>query len=152
MHVTWDSEDGSDVVELEFKPDNDLLSKEAEEIEKLFGAPIEQWINELRMKSAKARRLLLWWMLRQNHRRLAFKDVPDFRLRQMKVEMDVEELRELWKRLSQTKMDEDKRDALRAAFELDIRDAMAREGVLLGDIVGSEMDILEGNRPAPTAS
>ena len=151
MHVTWDPEDGGEVIVLEFKPDDDLGSKEAEEIEKLFGQPIEQWVNELRMKSAKARRLLLWWMLRQNHRRLAFKDVPDFKLRQMKVEMDVAELQELWKRLSQTKMDEDRLDALRSAFEIEVRDAMEREGVLLGEIAGEEMDILEGNRPAPTS-
>lgn len=150
MHVTWDPEDGGDKVILEFKPDDDLGSKEAEEIEKLFGSPIEQWINALRMKSAKARRLLLWWMLRQNHRKLMFKDVPDFKLRQMKVEMDVPELQELWKRLSQMKMDEDQMEQLRSAFEIDIRDAMEREGVLIGDIQGEEIDILEGNLPAPT--
>jgi hypothetical protein len=151
MHVTWDPEDGGDVVVLEFKPDDDLGSKEAEDIEKIFGAPIEQWMNELRMKSAKARRLLLWWMLRQNHRKLAFKDTPDFKLRQMKVEMDVQELQELWKRLSRMKMDEGKLDDLRAAFEVDVRDAMEREGVILGDIPGEEIDILEGNRKAPTS-
>ncbi len=105
MHVTWNPEYGGEVIELEFKPDDDLMSKEAADIETQFGAPIEQSINELRMKRVKARRLLLWWMLRQNHRRLAFKDIPDFRLRQLTVEMDVEELRELWKRLLQTKMD-----------------------------------------------
>jgi hypothetical protein len=146
MHVTWDPADGSETVEFDFDPDEDLFSKEAEDIEKLYGSPIEQWSNGLRMSEAKARRLLLWWHLRQAHRRLAFKDVPDFRLRQLKVEMSVSELQKLWKRLSQMKMDDDKADSLRQAFEIDIRDAMEREGVIVGDVVGE--GLLSGNLPA----
>lgn len=151
MHVTWNPEDESEPVEFDFVADDDLMSDEAEEIEKAYGAPIEQWANGLRMSEIKARRLLLWWHLRQTHRKLALKDVPRFRPRQIKCQMSVVELQELWKRLSQMKMDEDKMDSLRAAFEIDVRDAMEREGLITGEVVGDEVDLLSGNLSAPSS-
>ncbi len=150
MHVTWDPEDDSAKQEFDFVADDDLMSDEAEEIEKAYGAPIEQWANGLRMSEVKARRLLLWWFLRQTHRKLALKDVPKFRPRQIKCQMSVVELQELWKRLSQMKLDEEKQESLRAAFEIDVRDAMEREGLIVGDIVGEDVDLLSGNLPAPS--
>lgn len=144
MHITWDPEDGTDPVGFDFVADDDLMSDEAEEIEKAYGAPIEQWANGLRMKEVKARRLLLWWHLRQTHTRLALKDVPKFRPRQVKAEMSVAELQELWARLSKTKMDDDTMERLRSAFEIDVRDAMEREGTLVeGDVLDVQGKFLD---------
>jgi hypothetical protein len=138
MHVTWDPEDGNPPIEFEFDADDDLMSKEATLIEAEYGQPIEMWTNGLRGKEAKARRLMLWWHLRQSHPKLAFKDVPDFRMRQMKVEMNVGELQELWKQISKNRMSDERREQLEGAFETSIRDAMEREGIVTGDIVGED--------------
>lgn len=138
MHVTWDPEDGSGPTEFEFDPE-DLLSKEAVRIEKEYGEPIEQFVNGLRIKEARARRILLWWHMSQAHPSLAFRDVPDFRMRQLKCEMNVAELQVLKDRLARTKMDDEQRERLDAAFEVDMRDAMEREGLLEGDLVGSDV-------------
>lgn len=134
MQVTWNQEDGSDPVVFEFDPE-DVLSKEATDIEKVYGDPWEQWLNGLRVKEAKARRVLLWHHLRQTHRALPFKDTPDFRMRQMKVEMSSKEIMEIRDRMAKTKMEEDVRERLDAAIEVDLREAMAREGLIEGDIV-----------------
>lgn len=133
MWVTWNPEDGTEPVEFVYDPD-ELFSKEAVMIEKQYGEPIDSFFNGLRMKEARARRILLWWWMRKTHGNLQFKDVPDFRMRQMKCQMSVTELRELWNRLAKTKMEDERREDLRAAFEVDIRDAMAREGLLEGDV------------------
>lgn len=135
MHVKWNPEDGTDPIEFEFDPE-DVLSKEATEIEKAYdGDGWETWLNNLKAKEAKARRVLLWWYLRQTHHGLPFKDVPNFRMRQLKVEMSSSEIMELRERMARTKMDEGLRDRLDAAIEVDLRDAMAREGMVEGDIV-----------------
>lgn len=134
MQVTWNQEDGSPPVKFEFDPE-DVYSKEAADIEKVYGDPWEQWLNGLRVKEAKARRVLLWHHLRQAHRGLTFKDTPDFRMRQLKVEMNSKEIIEIRDRMARTKMEDDTRERLNAAIEVDLRDAMAREGTLEGDIV-----------------
>lgn len=134
MQVKWNQEDGSEPITFEFDPE-DVMSKEAEAIEKVYGEGWEQWLNGLRIKEVKARRVLLWWHLRQTHKALPFKDTPDFRMRQLKVEMNVKEIRELQDRMARTKMEDDVRERLNAAIEVDLRDAMAREGLVEGDIV-----------------
>lgn len=133
MYVKWDPADGSAPTEFEFDPE-DMMSRDAVLVEKEYGQPIEMWVNGLRAKEAKARRILLWWHMRQAHPQLPFKDVPDFRMRQMTVEMNVAELRELWKNIARSKMDEERRDQLQVAFETSIRDAMEREGIYEGEV------------------
>ncbi len=135
MHVTYNPElENEPTHEWHFDPE-DLLSKEAIAIEKEYGAPIDQWMNGLRTNEAKARRLLLWHLLREKNPRLQFRDTPDFRLRQFKVQMDVAELRKLRDRVSAMKMDEDQRETILNAIDVDIREAMEREtGVMEGEI------------------
>lgn len=135
MFVRWDPEDGSEPRTYDFDPE-DVLSKEAQAIEKAYGGnPWEIWLNNLRVKEAFARRVLLWHLLRQEHRSLRFEDIPDFRMRQMKVEMSVSELRALKSQVDRMKLPEDQREQVIMAFDIDIRDAMEREGVLVGDVV-----------------
>lgn len=76
----------------------------------------------------KARGVLLWHMMRQVHPKLPFKDIPNFRVRQLKVEQTVEELQALFKRISKMRLSDDDRDKLEMAFEVDMADAMKREG------------------------
>lgn len=135
MFCTWDPrEPGVEPTTFNFDSE-ELYGHEAKLIEKHYGESIEQFLNALRMKEAKAREVLLWWHLSQTHPHLQFKDTPRFRLAQLKVEMNVAELRELSKRLTQMKMDDERREAIQAAFDIDIREAMAREGLIEGDVV-----------------
>ncbi len=135
MFVTYDPElDGEPVREWHFDPE-DMMSKEAIDIEKEYGAAIDQWMNGLRTNEAKARRLLLWHLLRETNPRLQIRDTPNFRLRQFKVQMDVAERRKRLERVGKMKMDADQQEMLTAAIEIDIREAMEREtGVIDGEI------------------
>lgn len=137
MHITWNPEDGQPPQTFEFDPD-DLYQSEAARIEKAFGQGMtfDQWFEALRVGSASARKVLLWHLLRIEHPGVRFEDTPDFRKRQLKVEMSVAELTILRDRINKTKMDETMREAMQAAFDLDIADAMEREtGVVSGDVV-----------------
>jgi hypothetical protein len=133
MQVTWDPEDGGEKRVWQFK-EGDILRSDAELIEKHFGGEWEHFINGLRIKNAKARAVLLWYCLKtemkeQGHSvKLRFDDTPDFRMRQMVVEMDSDELRELYAQIGRTKMNEDTREAFDAAYQRDLQDAMIREG------------------------
>lgn len=127
MLVTFDPEDGTEPRTWEFDPD-DVGRKDAEDIEHHFGQPWEMFVDALRVRNAKARGALLWYLLRQEHPRMPFKDTPNFKMRQMKVEMSSAELREVWKQISRTKVDEGTMEAFEAAFERDLQDALEREG------------------------
>lgn len=142
MFVRWDPEDGSEPKVYDFDPD-DVLSKEATAVEKAYGNQSwEVWLNNLRIKEAKARRVLLWHLMRRDHPNLRFEDTPDFRMRQVKVEMSVKELRELMARTEQMKLSEEAREQMRMAFEIDIRDAMQREtGVYEGEVTEEEPNL-----------
>lgn len=138
MLVTFDPEDGSPVRTWTFDPD-DLLRSEATAIEKAYGEAQEMWINSLRIKNAKARTVLLWHLLKEDHPNLKFVDTPDFRMRQMKVEMSSAELKEVYDQIGRTKMDDDIREAFEAAFQRDYQDALTREGKAVeGELIATQ--------------
>jgi hypothetical protein len=141
MYVRWEPENGEPAREWDFDPE-DLLKSEGKLIEKQYGKSVEVWLNQLRIKELGAREVLLWHLLRQDHKGLRFDDVPDFRLRQLKVEMSSPELRDLMKRTERMKLSDDEREQLRQAFEIDIRDAMEREtGTIEGEITTEEPNL-----------
>lgn len=140
MFVTFDPEDGSEPRTWVFDPD-DVDRRQGEDIEKAMGtiagapASFDAWLELVRGANMKARTVLFWHLLRLDHRSLAYKDTPNFKRRQLKVEMSVAELRELYERISKTKMADETREAFEAAFDRDIAEAMEREtGVISGEI------------------
>ncbi len=136
MEVRFNPEDGSEPRTWTFDPD-DVLRSEAALIEKHFGGPWEVWVNDLRVRNVKARTVLLWHLLSQDHPgKLKFEDTPDFRMRQLVVEMGSAELMEVYQQVSRTKMSEDLREQFEAAFQRDYQEALAREGKAVeGEIV-----------------
>lgn len=144
MFVTFDPEDGSDKMTWEFDPD-DLRASEAKAIEKAFGGGQDQFIQSVQIKDTKARSVLLWHCMRQRAGGLQYKDMIDFRMRQLKVELSVKEIREQIARFSKMKLDDDTREKLELAFDVDLREAMEREtGVVDGDLIdeaGTEIDL-----------
>lgn len=134
MHVTWDPEtEGEEKQTWQFHPD-DVLRKDAQLIEKHYGEQsFDQWIMGLQLGKIDARTVLLWYMLKLMHPKYRFEDVPDFRVRQLTVEMGTREIESLWKRARRMKLTDDQREAFEAQVVEDMRDAMAREG-LEGDV------------------
>jgi hypothetical protein len=147
MRVTFNPFDGTEEKSWEFDPE-DVLQSDAEGIEKAYGQSWEIWLHGLRTGEAKARRVLLWQMLREDHRaaggriKLRFDDTPDFRMKQLKLEMSSDEMRELDRQIRVTLKDEDVLAAYDAAFNRDLQEALHREG----KAVEGEIE------PAPKAS
>lgn len=137
MFVTYDPEDGSEPTTWDFDPE-DVSRKDGQAIEKAMGgdsASFDRWLDMVRAGNLTARTVLLWHLLKEKHPHLQFKDAPNFKKRQLQVQMSVAELRALKDQISRTKMDENTREVFEAAFDRDIRDAMEREtGVVEGEI------------------
>lgn len=127
MHITYKPEDGEQQV-WEFDPGR-IRAGVAEVIEKRFGANFDMWRDGVRAGNAKARRVLLWHLLRQTHATLRYEDTPDFYMDELLVEFSVSELLELRERLERASMDESMREQVRTGLDLEITDAMAREGL-----------------------
>lgn len=126
MHVAWDPQNGEDKQTWQFDPE-DVHRKSAQLIEKHYGGSYDQWRAGLMLGEINARAVLLWHMLTQVHPKLRFEDVPDFRVRQLTVEMGTLELKDLWQRAAKAKMAPDTREAFNDRFEVDMAEAMKRE-------------------------
>lgn len=127
MFVEWDPEDGTEKRQWDFDP-GEVTRKNAQAIEKNYGKSWDQWQMGLMLGEINARAVLLWYMMSLVHPVLQFKDLPDFRVRQLTVHQGVRELKDLWKRVDRMSLPEDQREAFNAQFEADMRDALVREG------------------------
>lgn len=127
MFVTYKPEtaDG-DPQRWEFDPGR-VRASEAEMIEKRYGDKWDQWRNDVRAGSAKARRVLLWHLLRQAHHTLRYEDVPDFLMDELLVEHSVGELVELRDRLMKANVSDTDREQLMTALNIEITEAAERE-------------------------
>jgi hypothetical protein len=138
MFVKWQPEGQAEPTTFEFDPD-EVTSKEGQAIEKAMGgnAPsFEMWLELVRVGNIKARTILLWYLLQRDHPKTTLNDVPDFKRKQLQVQMSVAELQELRAKMAKQKMEEATREAFEAQFDVDIAEAMEREtGVLTGEIV-----------------
>lgn len=131
MLVIWDPEDGSDKQTWHFDP-QDVPRKRATEIEKLYSeGGWDQWVVALQAGEIQARAILLWYMMTKVHPKLQFKDLPDFKVRQLKTEMTVAELKDLWKRIVRMKLPADKMADMETAFQVSLEDAAEREDLSL---------------------
>jgi hypothetical protein len=128
MYVEWDPENGEDTQVWQFD-EGDVLRKDATLIEKNFGGSWDQWVAGLQIGQISARTVLLWYMLKLVHPTTRFEDVPDFRVRQLRVQMGVRELKKLGERAKRMKLDPEVRDAFLSQLEMDMKDAMEREGI-----------------------
>lgn len=134
MLIVWDPEDGSEKQQWMFDPE-DVSRKRSEQIEATFGGTYDEWKLGLQKGGIKARTVLLWYMLSTIHPKLQYKDIPDFKIRQLKVEQTVAELKVLLKQVDRMDLDDTERQQFMHAFRISIEDAAAREGI--------EVDITE---------
>jgi hypothetical protein len=128
MFVTF-RPDGQVQGRWEFVP-GDVRQSEAELIEKRAGQSWEQFLATVQSGNSKARRVLLWHLLRTQggHHALRFEDVPDFRMSELKVEHSRSELVGIRDRMARADIDEATRDQMLAAIDLDIADAVDTAG------------------------
>lgn len=116
MKVTY-SPEGEGVQTWDFVPDK-VRQSEAELAERRFGGT---W-NEFRVAAVKgdsrARRVLLWHLMRRQHHTLRYEDTPDFALGELKVEMTRGELVALREQVDKSSHPE--RDSILAALDSEI--------------------------------
>ena len=155
MFVKWDPEDGSEVQTWTFDP-GDVGRKEGMLIEKHYGGSWDQFLAGLQMGQLAARAALLWYMMTLVHPKVKFEDIPNFRVRQLTVDMGVNELKDLWDRAKRIRLSPDQREAFEAQFEQDMRDALKREGreedgfTIDGDKLAIEGSVVLPKAPSPS--
>jgi len=127
--VTWDPEDGSEKQTWDFDP-GDVKYSRIKQIEAHYGGTWDAWKIGLMAGEMKARGILLWYMMTQVHPKLSYRDLPDFRARQLTVDMGTRELLDLKKRVEKMRgLSDEQREQFDIQFEVDMREAMAKEGV-----------------------
>lgn len=90
---------------------------EAEAIERRVDATWDEFRVLVMKGSSRARRVLLWHLLKREHPPLKLDDV-DFRVGEVKVEMDRAELQDMRDRIAESKrLDEDERDKVLSALD-----------------------------------
>lgn len=147
MQVEWDPENGEPKSTWEFNQ-GDVLGSDAKLVEKHYGGSWDQWVQGLRVGEFQARAVLLWYMMKLVNPKLKFADLPDFRVRQLTVQMGVSELKELFERAKRMKMSPDNWEAFEAAFEVDLRDAVEREGgAVEAEVVDGKLVLESGGLP-----
>lgn len=127
MWVTYQPESG-DQQEWEFDADR-VRAAEAELIEKRYGETWEMWKAGIQQGSIRARRVLLWHLMRRQHHTLRYEDTPDFYTGEVVVEYNTTELGAMRDAVLQIS-DPDKaeeRAAILGAIDVQMTDAMARE-------------------------
>jgi hypothetical protein len=85
--------DGQDEQRWEFDP-GAVRAVQAEAIEKRAGQPWDQWRQDVMQGATRARRVLLWHLLKTEHPNLRFEDV-DYAISELQVEFTRDELIEL---------------------------------------------------------
>jgi hypothetical protein len=112
-----------------FDPD-DLRQRDAEQIEIKSGVLFEQFREQVLVGGARARRVLVWHLLRQDHPTLKLDDV-DFRMRELEVEPELGELRDWRKQLLSSKgnrLSEEQRDQMLAAIDAELAAMAEKDG------------------------
>lgn len=135
MLVTWNPEDGTDKQTFDFDP-GDVQFSWIKKIEALYGKSYDAWKVGLMSGEITARGILLWYMMTRVHPSLPFKDLPNFRARQLTVDMGSRELVDLKKRVDKMNLSDEDRERFEMQYEVDLHEAYEREGI--------EPDAIEG--------
>lgn len=105
-----------------------VRTAEAEQIESRSGMRYEEWVLAIQQGSARARRVLLWHLMRRDHPRYRFEDTPDFYMDELVLEYDAAELGELLARLDDPsiELDDEAASKVRLLLTSEIEAAKAR--------------------------
>ena len=125
MFVTYKPEDG-DVQDWEFRP-NKVRQSEGEMIEKRFGGTWDQFVGAVQSGNLKARRVLLWHLMRRQHPALRLEDVPDFYTGEVEVRFSHDELLTIREKALKATLNDADREQIETALDIEITEAIARE-------------------------
>lgn len=118
--------DGGEERRWDYKPD-DLPYEEAELLEETLNITFEEFKGKVVMGGARARRALLWVLLRRDTPGIRFTDVQLKRAGELTVEFDADEISSMRDAAMKADLTEDERRQFLAA--LDVMDADAIERV-----------------------
>lgn len=125
MIVTYAPEDG-DRQRWDWDPDR-VRTSEAEIVEKRYGKSWDQFKASVMQGESKARRVLLWHLLRREHHTLKFEDLPDFYTGELQVEFTTSELTVIRDRVAKAKMSESEREDMLTALDLQMTEAVSAD-------------------------
>lgn len=123
MKVTYSLMGEPDQV-FDFDPDRVRVS-EAEIMEKRYGGTWTELRAGITQGNAKARRVLLWHLLRRTHHTLRYEDTPDFAFGDVKVEHEIHELAAMRDKIA--KSNHARKDELLSALDVEIAEAEETE-------------------------
>lgn len=125
MFVTYSPADG-DEQRWEFLADQ-VLDTDAEAIEKAYIDSWDNWLVTLLRGGIRARRVLLWHLIKTEHPSLKFADLPSFRVGELIVEWDRGELSRVRAGIADASksrgLDEATREALLAHLDAEMEKA-----------------------------
>lgn len=125
MFVTYQPSDG-ERQRWEWDPDR-VRQSEAEMVEKRYGKTWDQFKAGVMSGDSKARRVLLWHLLRREHHTLRYEDTPDFYVGELVVEFSTGELAVMRDRIMKANIPEDEREQMLTALDIQMADAAALE-------------------------
>jgi len=125
MFVTYQPSDG-ERQRWEWDPDR-VRQSEAEMVEKRYGKTWDQFKAGVMSGDSKARRVLLWHLLRREHHTLRYEDTPDFYVGELVVEFSTGEIAMMRDRIMKANIPDDERDQMLTALDIQMTDAIALE-------------------------
>lgn len=131
MYVTYRPE-GGDEQSWEFDPDR-VRASAAELVEKRYGESWAMFLAGVQQGSIRARRVLLWHLIRRDHHTLKYEDTPDFYAGEVEVQYDAAELLAMRDAVMKAEVPDKEREQVLTALDMEITDAMAREGAATDD-------------------
>jgi len=155
MIVTYTPEDNpADKQTWDFNPKRLRVSQQTA-LEEQYHAPWADFYVAVLKDEARARRVLLWYLLTQVHPKLAFRDTPDFYQEELVVEQTSTELADMHDE-AVAAVPEHLRGQFEAVFAAQVAEAREREGlspdpgVVAGELVeGKE---IRPRRSSPTGT
>lgn len=123
---------GEPVQSYDFDP-ADVFQSQAEMVEKRYGQNWDAFVDGVKDGEAKARKVLLWHLMRTVHHNLRFEDTPDFRMGELVVEFSSSELRTMIHKLGAvdrnvlTAERSGELDGIESRLQTELTDALLRE-------------------------
>ncbi|MEU1602688.1 hypothetical protein [Micromonospora matsumotoense] len=122
MIVTYTPE-GEESQSWEFKTGR-VKASEAEVLQKRFGGTWDEFAVGVFKGDVRARRVMLWHLLRLTHHTLRFEDAPEFYMDELKVEHTKEELGVMRSNIEKmSALPAEDREEILAALDIEIADA-----------------------------
>ncbi|GIH29096.1 hypothetical protein Aph01nite_74060 [Acrocarpospora phusangensis] len=125
MYITYTPEETGQAQRWTFDPTK-IRASEAEIIEKRYGQNWDAWQAAVQSGNMRARRVLLWHLLKREHLSLRWEDTPDFLAGEVLVEHSVAELQAIRDRVAKANLPDDQREQIFTALDAEITDAMAK--------------------------